>query len=257
MATEMQNSDAEQQENVKKKSLYEYFVAIALGLMAIGQWGDTKDIAVEAWQLTLSNFTHKYEYESLNHVNVGSNLDYISTHFGKPKLIKKSKYHENLNFAYYLEKKFILTLILEGDRVNAYTITGLVDDFIPYGLLDKQEKENTLSIADNYTKFQDFTLDFNNVEFLLVKEELGKEKLFVNQYVGAIGYEQNINASKAEFRGLYEKLNMDDEAPNLLADVKRLTKKVRNNFYGVGEVSLSVVADSVLTDFEYSLYYKK
>jgi hypothetical protein len=90
-----------------------------------------------------------------------------------------------------------------------------------------------------------------------VKEELGKEKLFVNQYFGAVGYEQNINASKAEFKGLYEKLNMNDEAPSLLADVKRLTKQVRNNFYGVGEVSLSIVADSVLTDFEYSLYYKK
>ena len=257
MTTEMENSDAEQQQGVKNKSLYEYFVAIALGLMAIGQWGDTKDIAIEAWQLTLSKFPHKYEYESLNHVNVGSNLKYISTHFGQPKLIKKSKYHENLNFAYYLEKKFILTLILEGDRVNAYTITGLVDDFVPYGLLDKREKENTLSIADNYTEFQDFTLDFNNVEFLLVKEELGKEKLFVNQYFGAVGYEQNINASKAEFKGLYEKLNMNDEAPSLLADVKRLTKQVRNNFYGVGEVSLSIVADSVLTDFEYSLYYKK
>lgn len=257
MTTEVQNTDTEQQEDGKKKSLFEYFVAVALGFMAIGQWNDTKNIAIEVWELALSNFTHKYEYESLNHVNVGSNLGYISTHLGQPKLIKKSKYRENLSFVYYLEEKFILTLILEDNRVNAYTITGLVDDFIPYGLLDKQEKQNTVSIADNYTEFQDFTLDFNNVEFLLVKEELGKDKLFVNQYFGAIGYEQNINVSKAEFRGFYEKLNMNDEDPSLLAEVKQLTKQARNNFYGVGEVSLSIVVDSVLTNFEYSLYYKK
>ena len=52
-------------------------------------------------------------------------------------------------------------------------------------------------------------------------------------------------------------LNLDEENPAVLAEVKQLTTKVTNNFYGVGEVNLSVIADSVLTNFEYSLYYKK
>ena len=257
MTVEHVDQDSATESSDKKKSLYEYFVAGALGLMAIGQWGDTKDIAIEAWQLTMSNFTHKYEYESLEQVNVGSNLNYISNYFGQPKLIKKSKYHDQLRFAYYLEEKFILTLVLENERINAYTVTSLVHDFVPNDLLNKKARQNTKTIADNYKAIEDFTLDFNNVEYILVKEELGKEKLFVNQYFGAIGYNGDINVVSSEFRHLYDKLAIDETAPELLGEVKKLTGKATNNFYGVGEVGLSVVADSVLTNFEYSLYYKK
>lgn len=250
-------SQTEEESAEKKKSLYDYFIAIALGLMAIGQWSDTKDIAIEAWQLTMSNFTHKYEYESLEHINVGSNLNYIANYMGQPKLIKKSKFHENLSFAYFLEEKFILTLIIESDRVNGYTITSLVDDFVPNQLLSKEKQQNVGTIADKYVNFQDFTLDYNNIEYLLVSEQLGKEKLYVNQYFGHVGYHRSGDALNTKIRGIYDQLNLDEENPAVLAEVKQLTTKVTNNFYGVGEVNLSVIADSVLTNFEYSLYYKK
>ena len=65
MSENQRSSDEADTAPGRKKSVYEYFVAGSLGLMALGQWGDTKDVIVEAWRLTLSNFTHQYEYQAL------------------------------------------------------------------------------------------------------------------------------------------------------------------------------------------------
>ena len=257
MSENQRSSDEADTAPGRKKSVYEYFVAGALGLMALGQWGDTKDVIVEAWRLTLSNFTHQYEYQALDRINVGSNLRYIKNLIGEPQLIKTSKYNDEISFAYYLKEKYILTLIVEENRVSAYTITSLIDDFVPHSLLTKTASDDKTSIADNYGTIEDFTLDFNNIEYLLVKEELGKEKLFVNNYFGAISYSVEVQLPSEELREIYNTLNMDETSSEALTKVRQLTTRAINNFYGAGENDLSVIADSVLTNFEYSLYYKK
>ena len=257
MSDENRSIDGARNAPARKKTIYEYFVAGTLGLMALGQWGDTKDVIVEAWRLTLSNFTHQYEYESLDRINIGSNFSYIKTLIGEPQLTKDSKYSNAISFAYYLNEKYILTLIIKENRVSAYTITSLVDDFVPHSLLSKTAAGDKTTIADNYGTFQDFTLDFNNVEHLLVMEELGKEKLFVNNYFGAISYSEDTRLPRAEIREIYNTLSMNETSTVAREEVKQLTTKVVNNFYGAGENNLSTIADSVLTHFEYSLYYKK
>lgn len=251
--TAADDSSGEQQSNSR---FYKLATTIGVGFLALGQWGDTKDVLTDAWVLGWSHFSHKYEYEALDKIQVGSNLEYVKTHFGQPKLIKKSKYSDHLNFAYYLEDKFILSLILDGERVNGYTVTALEQDFVP-SLLQESESAANNTVSAQYQNISDFTLDFNNVEYLLIREELGKDKLFINQYSGAIGYHDDINVSEDKLRALYNSLNLDEENPEILKETQQLTKQARNNFYGVGEVDLSVVADSVLTNFEYSLYYKK
>jgi len=251
--TAADDSSGEQQSNSR---FYKLATTIGVGFLALGQWGDTKDVLTDTWVLGWSHFSHKYEYEALDKIQVGSNLEYVKTHFGQPKLIKKSKYSDNLNFAYYLEDKFILSLILDGERVNGYTVTALEQDFVP-SLLQESENAVNNTVSAQYQNISDFTLDFNNVEYLLIREELGKDKLFINQYSGSIGYHDDINVSEDKLRALYNSLNLDEENPEILKETQQLTKQARNNFYGVGEVDLSVVADSVLTNFEYSLYYKK
>jgi len=253
-ASENVDSSAEEKTNSR---FYKAATTIGVGFLALGQWGDTKDVLTDAWVLGWSNFSHKYEYEALEKIQVGSNLRYVKTHFGQPKLIKKSKYNDTLNFVYYLEDKFILSLILEGERVNGYTVTSLTEDFVPNLLQENFDNSHKNTIASNYDQIADFTLDFNNVEYLLVREELGKDKLFISRYLGSIGYHSDINISEEQLRILYEKLNVDEENPSILAETKKLTQVARNNFYGIGEVDLSVIADSVLTNFEYSLYYNK
>ena len=88
-------------------------------------------------------------------------------------------------------------------------------------------------------------------------EELGKEKLFVNNYFGAISYSEDTRLPRAEIREIYNTLSMNETSTVAREEVKQLTTKVVNNFYGAGENNLSTIADSVLTHFEYSLYYKK
>jgi len=241
----------------KKGTFKEKFLFVALAIMALGQWADSKEMAEEAYVAIVSNFTHKYEYKELNSINIGSNIDYISQTFGSPQLIKNSKYIDKISFAYYLHEKYILTLVLKENRVTAYTITGLKDDFIPNNLLNKTPSENKFTVANNTANIMDFTLDYNNIDFFLVSEELGKNKLFINQYFGAIGYQNNINITAAELRKLYDQVNLEEESDSIKDQALAISRKARNNFYGAGEVDLSIIADSVLTNFEYSLYFKQ
>jgi len=238
-------------------SFKDKFLFIAIAIMALGQWSDSKDLVQEAYVALISNFTHKYEYEALNKINIGSNIEYVSQQIGSPQLIKKSKYVDDISFSYYLNEKYILTLILQDNRVTAYTISALEDDFVPNDLFNKNPAKNKISVADNTTNMNDFTLDHNNVDFFLTRNELGKDKLFMNQYFGAIGYKKDINISSEDLRKLYDEVNLEDENIASKENAMKISRKARNNFFGAGEVDLSVIADSVLTNFEYSFYYKQ
>ena len=67
--------------NFKKGTFKEKFLFVAIAIMALGQWADSKEMAEEAYVAVVSNFTHKYEYEELNTINIGSNVEYISQTF--------------------------------------------------------------------------------------------------------------------------------------------------------------------------------
>ncbi|MCJ8320287.1 MAG: hypothetical protein MJK12_11685 [Colwellia sp.] len=233
------------------------FFFVAISIMALGQWADSKEMLTEAYVGLLSTVTNHYEYQDLNIINIGSNVEYISQVFGSPQLVKNSKYIDEISFAYYLHEKYILTLILKENRVSAYTITALTADFVPNGLLDKKASNTNVTIVDNAKNFVDFTIDYNNVEFLLVREELDKNKLFINQYFGSIGYQHDTNISSLELQKVYEVINNDEDNLWVKKQVTSLAEKAINNFYGVGELELSVIADSVLTNFEYSFYFKQ
>ncbi|MFT7005634.1 MAG: hypothetical protein ACJAXJ_000133 [Colwellia sp.] len=239
-------------------ALKEKFILVALSIMAIGQWADTKALLVETYVDIVSNFTHHYEYEVLSTINIGSNLEYFKQNFGVPQLIKPSKYEEDVRFAYFLNDKYILTLILNKTRISAYTITALVEDFVPYGLLDKSPQTERQKISDKVTEIADYTLDYNNIEFVLVREQLDKSKLFINKYFGAIAYTDDIKLPSFVLKEISDALNFEDEESEAIAaKVKNLISETYNNYYGVGEVDLSLITDSILTKFEYSLYAKK
>jgi hypothetical protein len=239
------------------KSWKDKIIIVAVSAMAIGQWADTKNMAEAIYVGVFSNFTHKYEYENLNRVNVGANLTYVEQTLGSPQLIKKSKYVDNIKFNYYLNKKYILTLIHKENRVIGYSILSLVEDFVPYDLITKNEIKNKRIVSQFYTEISDFTVDYNNIKFILTQEELDKNNLFLNKFSGSIGYLNYLNLDSAELKQLYDALNNESSDYDVEKEIEQITSKTINNFYGVGEINLSVIADSILTDFEYSLYYQK
>lgn len=238
--------------NVKEKVMF-----VLLSIMALGQWADTKALLEETWVLVLSNFTHYYDYEAIDEIHIGNNTAFIEERFGVPHLIKNSKYFDDIDFHYYFNDKYILSLILKSERVTGYTITALSDSFVPYDMLDSDLVPQSHSIMANVNNFSDFNLDYNNVEFLVVSKTEGKEKLFLNRYFGAIDYLATDQLAHGSLKSLYEKVELEDEVTvDTRQDITMLAGATTNNFYGVGEVDLSVVSDSILTNFEISLYYK-
>lgn len=81
--------------------------------------------------------------------------------------------------------------------------------------------------------------------------------MFLNKFSGSIGYLNYLNLDSAELKQLYDALNNESSDYDVEKEIEQITSKTINNFYGVGEINLSVIADSILTDFEYSLYYQK
>jgi len=248
-------STGNSQVNFWSKSWKEKLIVVAISAMAIGQWSDTKAILEESYIGIVSNFTHTYEYESLNKINVGANLAYIEQTLGSPQLIKKSNFVDELQFNYYLHEKYILTLIHKNERILGYSILSLVDDFIPNNLITKDKTKDKHTVFQFYTSLSDFTLDYNNIDFILVQEELDKSKLFLNQFSGSVGYFDYLNLKSSELKTLYNELNNDDSIVDMSADIQKITSKTINNFYGIGEFDLAIMADSILTRFEYYLYY--
>lgn len=249
------------QQRIWSSTFTRTMAVVGLVIVSLGNFLDAKDLISDAWIAGFANLSHKYEYKSLSRVNVGSNLDYIKSYFGPPKLIKKSKFHEKLTFAYYLEEKFILTLILEGERVSAFTITGLDENFIPPIIGRKSTNEESNRIFDNFYEISEFTVDSINVKYFLVEEELGIDKLFLNSFAGMIGYGNNKSFDRSKLKIIYdlairELAGSELESAELDERMDNFMQSTENNLYGIGEVELPAIADSILTNYEYSLYYK-
>lgn len=233
-------------------ALIKALVFIGFLIISLGNFLGAKDLISDGWESIFANFTHKYEYESLTKVNVGSNLDFITNHFGPPRLLKQSKFYKNLTFAYYLEDKFILTLVLDGNRVSAFTITALEQDFIPQIIGRKDIDNENNKILDNFDEKAEYAVDSINVNFFLVEEELGKDKLFLNSFAGVIGYRKNKNSKLKE---IYNLVIQEIKGSELDERIDDFMQNTENNFFGIGEVELPAIADSILTNYEYSLYY--
>ncbi|WP_371188711.1 ETEC_3214 domain-containing protein [Thalassotalea maritima] len=226
-------------------------------LIALGQWGDTKEVLADVYVTVKSEFTHEYEYQQLAKVNVGNNINYVEQFFGAPQFVKASKYEDTLKFYYYFNDKFLLTLVGKENRVMGYTITSLEDDFVPLDLLNKETSIAGQALNGKTAKIDDYTLDYNNVDYLLIREQQGRENLYINKYFGSIGYDGISALNKTEVKSIYDALEMDVEDPAQINDrLAKLMAKTQTNLYGVGELELSVIADSVLTEFEFLLYTK-
>lgn len=233
-------------------------VMVCLTIISLGQWADSKQLIEDIYIGVVSNFSHHYEYESLRDINVGSNLDFVAEKFGSPQVFKKSRFEDDVTFAYYLESKFILTLILRDSRVSSYSIIALESDFVPYNLVNKSESHLVKSVANQTPKIDDYNLDYNNVEFILTRNELDKTKLFINEYFGSVVYGDEMSLPTAQLKSVSDALNINSSPESqIINDVNQILANAQTNFYGIGEDNLSLISDSILTSFEYSLYSNK
>ncbi|MCJ8269574.1 MAG: hypothetical protein MJK04_09250 [Psychrosphaera sp.] len=239
--------------------------SLSVVIITFGQYKDAKELSGELFDSWLSKFTHEVEYKKLAVLKVGITRQYLQTHLGQPKVIKASSIQFGMTFEYYLHDKYLLSAFMKGDRLNCYSVLSLLPSFkpaIPFG----KNKLNSRTMATLLTNpANEYVSDAVNLKYFLQQEPLGKAGLYMNRSIGVIHYFE-VKGPKKErpvqqnsvlqngFGKILERLEEAQVEGNITFENKILTRindVYPANFFAVCEWPLTVVAEAVLTRYEY------
>jgi len=246
------------------KKIQTSIIMIAAMMMSAGQWNDTKDLASSLYDATLTNFTHSIEYNLIEKIHVGNSMNYVKSLVGEPHVLKRSKLNNKLQFHYYSKAKYTLTLISSDERLVGYSVFTLEDGFSPK--IPFSEDLGLKSLSDASEEADTYSYDIGNLLYYIESQNLGKQQMFltlVRGYVeyGAIPQVNNITDSyKKELStiigNLAEKETFSENEQALVAPLNNLRKVVYPNYYAITELAPAIVAESLLTRYEFQLFTK-
>jgi hypothetical protein len=246
--SEINNDDAI--DTVKNKPFLDKLRSLAVTLMlvmiSLGQWNDTKDVVLSAYEEVISRWTNTIEYSEISKIRIGFSGDYIKKLLGEPQVVKVSNISENMVFSYYSSPKYLLTTAMKNDRLSGFSILSLKSDFhAPIVYLNKNLNTSSL---DTYLPTQDkFVTDFGNSEYFIETYELNHSLMFYDFSLGLVNTGSLSNDLKNEIRDINDQLNRGEDIPlNKLA----ISEKIVPNYYSVSELSSDVMFESMLSRFE-------
>jgi hypothetical protein len=237
---------------------------IAALMISAGQWSDTKEIFTSTYEAIIENFTNSVQYEMLDKIHIGNSIDYVKSIVGEPNVIKRSKIEPNVQFQYYDEGKFNLTLISSDSRLVGYSVFTQKDDFIPK--VPFSEELGSLSIMNAHKNPGVYNYDIGNLIYYIESQDLGKQQMFLTLIRGYVEYgaTPSIKDIGADYEkslvSLIEKLDQkvifsenEEEISIVLNDVR---KAVYPNFYAITELEPAIIAEALLTRYEYKTFTK-
>ncbi len=237
---------------------------VAAVMISAGQFNDTKDILESAYEATLTNFTHSIEYDLIEKIHVGSSMDYIKSLVGEPHVLKRSKLNSKLQFHYYSEAKYTLTLISEDDRLVGYSVFTVEEGFSPKIPFSENLGEKSLAQAHKETGV--YSYDINNLLYYIESQDLGKEQMFLTLargYVeyGAIAQENKVSKNyKVQLAKVIEKLDevatFAEDEKALIAPLIKVRQALYPNFYAITELEPIIISEALLTRYEFQLFTK-
>jgi hypothetical protein len=235
---------------------------IAAFMMASGQWNDVKELYSSLYDDALAKFTNSVEYELIDKINVGNGLEYTKIMVGEPKVIKRSRIDKDVLYYYYLEGKYDLILLSKDERIVGYSILVKETGFTPNVPFSEALGSANLANVDNTA--QQYYFDVANLIYFIESKELDKQQMFLNLVRGYVEYGaipeliKTPNSYKEDTLAAINTLDMaetfnDGEISNTLKSIRTL---VYPNFYGITELDPKLIADALLTRYEYQLFTK-
>lgn len=239
------------------KRVQSVIFTIAAIMLSIGQWSDTKQMSIEMYEGFIAKFTDKIELEQLSKVKVGGNIHFIEQTFGIATVIKESQTNKKLEYRYYPNPKYILTVATQNNYIKGYQIISLDRSFYP--VLPFSGKELGRFVYAEYSPyFDEIRSDDANLTYYLESHSLGRAGLFFNQFVAYVGYgaaysESTMSGNQiAELNDSLLK-NGQDQSSDVL---NSLRGAIKPNVFSVGDIDASTAADMLVTRYEYAAYFK-
>lgn len=225
--------------------------AVAAVLIGFGQWNDTKELSIQIYEGLLSNFTHSIEYGKLDAIAIGVTQDYLVSHIGKPKVIKPSSIDSKFDYHYYFNDKYFFVAIFDGIRLSGFNLVAIDDDFEPDIPFSPHIMQPNLTIENVNELPQSYLFDQVNLSFYSENQPLDKSGLFLNRVIGYVGYGKgDINQVAPQLDTLYQAnvLGTEQEAEQARIQFR---KQVTTNYFGLAEFDQKILADALLTRYEY------
>ena len=246
------------------KKVQNTILMIAALMISAGQWSDTKEIFTSSYEAIVENFTHRLQYEMLEKIHIGNSVNYVKSIVGEPNVIKRSKIDSNVQFQYYNEGKFNLTLISSDSRLVGYSVFIQKNDFVPK--IPFSENLGSLSISNAHKSQGVYSYDIGNLIYYIESQDLGKQQMFLTLMRGYVEYgatpsakDNNTDYVKT-LVSLIEKLDQkatfsdnEEEQSMVLNDVR---KAIYPNYYAITELEPAILAEALLTRYEYKMFTK-
>jgi len=221
-------------------------MTVMLLMISIGQWNDTKDVVIAAYEEVISRFTNNIQYEKLAKLRIGYSENYIQGFFGEPQVIKAMASLEGGVFSYYSTPKYLLTTATKDGQVLGFSILAIKDDFIsPIVSVDKKLNEKTL---DTYLPNVDgYVTDFGNAVYFLEMSELGHENMFYDFSIGTLRVSTLPHSAVEQIQELNEQLDRGNEPAFETLNISSLVKP---NYYSMSDFSSEIMHEGILSSYE-------
>lgn len=239
------------------KRIQSAIFTIAAVMLSIGQWSDTKQMTIEIYEGLIASFTNEIELERLKKVKVGGNINFIEQTFGIATVIKPSQTVKNLNYRYYSDSKYILTIAAQDNFIKGYQVISLDSSFHP--VLPFSEKElGDFSYAEYAPYFDELRSDNANLTYYLESHSLGRAGLFFNQFITYVAYGapySHPTLNSKEIASLNDSIlqNGQEQSSDMIQSLRVIIKP---NVFSVGDINASTAADMLVTRYEYAAYFK-
>lgn len=230
---------------------------VAAVMLSIGQWSDTKEMSIEVYEGFIAKFTDMIELDRLSSVKVGGNINFIEQSFGIATVIKASRTTENLEYRYYPDSKYILTVATQNNFIKGYQVISLKETFYP-DLSFSEQSLGQFSYSDYSPYYDDIRTDNANLTYYLESHSLGRAGLFFNQFITYVEYGAsygNASESKAGITALNESL-LEQGQEGSTEIINTLRSTIMPNVFSVGDIDASTAADMLVTQYEYAAYFK-
>lgn len=225
-------------------------------IIALGEYSEAVSVIADTVDTVRSEFTHDVEYGTLAQIHVGNTQSYINDLLGSPQVARPVS--DNINAHYYYSEKYLLTLFYQQERVSAYTVLPLIEDFQPTIASQATSTEESWNLGvSSFANFpanpQSYLIDHSKTaSYYLENLDRGRSGLFLNTYLGRVAYTANTSAE--EIAKLY-KLEVHGSDDEILKQQTQLRQKALPNLYGRGELAIELIEKSILSGAEISNYF--
>lgn len=219
---------------------------VVLVMLSLGQWNDTKEAVVTAYEEVISRFTNEIEYNRINKLRIGLTEQYTEEILGSPQVIKPSHIETDLKYYYYDSSKFVLVTFIKDHRLYGFTVISKKSDFLaPLVYIKKQLNSAPIS---EYLPTQDAILtNIGSLEYFSETYELSRHLMFYNLLLGHVNYSHSESQYSQTIIEVNEKLNtVEDFDFSTISFPSPLVP----NFYSITELSNEVMLESLLSNYE-------